>query len=71
MTIKINKTLARNAKAHGNDVRQIKKSLNWLGYYTPYEKTGLSDYPDAELFQSILQFQKDNDLHPNGKIHSQ
>lgn len=68
MTFKIRKHFARNGKVDEQDVRQIKRSLNWLGYYTPYEKTGMTDVPDAQVFDALKSFQKDNALPVTGTL---
>lgn len=48
------------------DVKQIKKALNRLGYYQPYEKTGITGIPDANVFSALKSFQKDNGLQATG-----
>ncbi|MGH1455832.1 MAG: peptidoglycan-binding protein [Alphaproteobacteria bacterium] len=67
MDITLNKPFAANAQADEDDVRKMKKALNRLGYYTPYEKTGISGIPDREVFDALKKFQSDNGLHPNGE----
>lgn len=62
MTIKLNKNFARNRPVDENDVRAMKRALNWLGYYTPYEKVGMIDVPDFDVFQALRAFQADHDL---------
>lgn len=68
MTVKINKPFASNASADAEDVRVIKRALNWLGYYIPYEKTGLTTIPDAEIFKAIKAFQVDKKLSATGAV---
>ncbi len=51
MIIKLEKPFAANSKVAEYDVRQMKKALNSLGYYQPYEKTGITGIPDKEIFE--------------------
>lgn len=44
----------------------MKKALNHLGYYQPYEKTGMTGIPDAGVFSALKSFQKDQGLQPAG-----
>jgi peptidoglycan hydrolase-like protein with peptidoglycan-binding domain len=67
MTIKLSKPFAPNSQVDEYDVRQIKKALNRLGYYQPYEKTGITGIPDREVFEALKEFQKDNSLQPTGE----
>jgi peptidoglycan hydrolase-like protein with peptidoglycan-binding domain len=67
MTIKLSKPFSPNSKVDEYDVRQIKKALNRLGYYQPYEKTGITGIPDREVFEALKEFQKDNGLRPTGE----
>jgi peptidoglycan hydrolase-like protein with peptidoglycan-binding domain len=66
MKIKLNKSFARSGKVDEYDVKQVKKVLNRLGYYQPYEKTGIMGVPDSAVFTALKQFQKDNGLKPTG-----
>lgn len=68
MTIKINKLLARNSQADEEDVRIIKRALNWLGYYMPYEQVGLTTIPDTGVFKAIKEFQTDQGLTATGTV---
>ena len=68
MTLDIKKPFARNGKVDEQDVRVIKRSLNWLGYYTPHEKSGLTELPDNQIFEALRSFQKDNALSPTGTL---
>lgn len=68
MQISITSPFAANSNAASNDTRQIKKALNKLGYYFPYAETGLTDFPDAAIFESIRQFQRDYKLPVSGEI---
>ncbi len=66
MNIKLNKPFAANSAVDEFDVKQIKKALNRLGYYQPYEKTGITGIPDADVFSALKSFQKDQGLQPTG-----
>jgi SPP1 gp7 family putative phage head morphogenesis protein len=66
MNIKLNKPFAANSAVDEFDVRQMKKALNRLGYYQPYEKTGITDIPDAGVFSALKSFQKDQGLQATG-----
>lgn len=69
MTIEINNKFASNSAANEKDVRVIKRALNWLGYYMPYEKTGLCNFPDRAVFQALRHFQDDQAMHATGEIN--
>jgi len=66
MQIELNRPFAANGKVDEFDVRQMKKALNRLGYYQPYEETGITGIPDAGLFNALKSFQKDQGLRPTG-----
>ncbi len=66
MKIKLNKPFAANSAVDEFDVRQVKKTLNRLGYYQPYEKTGITGIPDAGVFKALKEFQKDQGLRYTG-----
>ena len=66
MDIKLNKPFAANSAVDEFDVRQMKKALNRLGYYQPYEKTGITGIPDAGVFSALKSFQKDQGLQATG-----
>lgn len=66
MDIKLSKAFAPNSAADAFDVRQVKGALNRLGYYVPYEKTGITGIPDSAVFGALKSFQKDHGLHPDG-----
>ncbi len=68
MKIKLNKPFASNTAVDESDVRRIKKALNRLGYYQPYEKTGITGIPDIAVFTAVKKFQKDQGLHPTGMV---
>ena len=65
--------VAPNASSNFEDVAKIKQALFLAGYYKPNERVGetsenLTSYPDANFFDAIKKFQKDNDIYPNGII---
>ncbi len=66
MKIKLTKPFASNGKADEFDTKQIKKALNRLGYYLPYEKTGITGIPDADVFAGLKKFQSDQALQATG-----
>lgn len=66
MEIKLSKPFAANTAVDEFDVRQVKKTLNRLGYYQPYEKTGITGIPDTGVFTALKSFQKDQGLMPTG-----
>lgn len=66
MKIELSKPFAANSRVDEFDVRQIKKALNRLGYYTPYEKIGITDIPDQAIFDALKNFQRDHGLNPTG-----
>ncbi len=68
MKIKINESFASNGSVDEEDVRVIKRALNWLGYYTPYEKIGLTTIPDTGVFKAIKAFQADQKLAATGAV---
>ncbi len=63
----LNRVISRDTKTHPDDTSIIKGALTALGYYDDTE-TGLSPYPDDQLFKSINSFQKDNKLKIDGVI---
>lgn len=69
MEIQINKPLAANSAADERDVSQLKRTLNRLGYYKPYEQTGITGVPDADLFAALKSFQKDRGLRATGTLN--
>ncbi len=68
MEIKINEPFASNGSVDEEDVRVIKLALNWLGYYTPYKKVGLTTIPDTGVFKAIKEFQADQKLAATGTM---
>ncbi len=69
MKIVITQPVAPNSAAAPFDVRQIKKSLNRLGYYIPPKDIGITDIPDTALFTAIRNFQKSVGLPATGTIN--
>jgi peptidoglycan hydrolase-like protein with peptidoglycan-binding domain len=67
MIINLTKPFASNGKADETDVKTIKTALNRLGYYVPYEKTGLSDIPDKDVFSALKTFQSEHGLPATGR----
>lgn len=67
MEIALLKPFAPDGPVHEFDVRQMKKALNRLGYYTPYEKVGITGIPDASIFESLKRFQKNHGLPATGR----
>jgi GH24 family phage-related lysozyme (muramidase) len=67
MEISLLKPFAPDGPVHEFDVRQMKKALNRLGYYTPYEKVGITGVPDTSIFESLKRFQKDHGLPVTGR----
>jgi peptidoglycan hydrolase-like protein with peptidoglycan-binding domain len=68
MNIQLNSRLSSNSQVDPVDVKQVKKALNKLGYYTPYTKAGITGLPDAKLFEAITKFQTDKGLKATGTI---
>lgn len=66
MNIKLNKPFAANSAVDEFDVKKVKKALNRLGHYQPYEKTGITGILDAGVFSALKSFQKDQSLQPTG-----
>lgn len=66
MEIKLSKPFAANTAVDEFDVRQLKKVLNRLGYYQPYDKTGVTGIPDTGIFEALKSFQRDQNLTPTG-----
>jgi hypothetical protein len=70
MKIHLTQPFASNSEADSFDVRQLKRALNRLVYYTPYEKVGVSDIPDREIFAALKSFQNDHGLLATGEAKS-
>jgi peptidoglycan hydrolase-like protein with peptidoglycan-binding domain len=64
--IELSKPFAPSSAVDEFDVRQIKKALNRLGYYQPYEKVGITEIPDSAVFEALKAFQKDHGLPATG-----
>jgi len=67
MTIELKKPFAGNSPANERDVRAMKRSLNWLGYYSPHKKTGLTEIADSGVFAALKRFQADQNLPATGQ----
>jgi len=61
------KTLAANASTHPLDVVKMKSALGALGHYAAPD-WGVSQFPDAALFDAIKRFQKSQGLKTDGAI---
>ena len=66
MNIELSKPFASNGIVDEYDVIQMKKALNRLGYYQPYEKIGVTDIADKGVFEALKAFQKDHTLPATG-----
>lgn len=66
MKIELSKPFASNSIVEEYDVIQMKKALNRLGYYQPYEKVGITSIADQGVFDALKKFQKDNGLPATG-----
>lgn len=66
MKIALSKPFASNSQVDEFDVKQMKKALNRLGYYQPYEKIGITGIADADVFGALKAFQKDHGLFATG-----
>jgi peptidoglycan hydrolase-like protein with peptidoglycan-binding domain len=66
MRLELKQPFAANSAVDEFDVRQIKKALNRLGYYQPYEKVGITEVPDSAVFEALKAFQKDHGLLATG-----
>lgn len=64
--IKLSPPFAADGAVDPFDVRQMKKALNRLGYYQPYEKVGVTGFPDSAVFAALKKFQKDHNLPATG-----
>lgn len=62
MKIELSKPFASNSIVEEYDVVQMKKALNRLGYYEPYEKVGITGIADKGVFEALKKFQKDHNL---------
>lgn len=66
MKIELAQPFAANGKVDEFDVKQMKKALNRLGYYQPYEKVGITGIADLSVFDALKAFQKDHGLSATG-----
>ena len=66
MKIELSKPFASNSLVEEYDVVQMKKALNRLGYYFPYEKVGITGIADKDVFETLKKFQKDHNLPATG-----
>lgn len=66
MKIELSKPFASNSLVEEYDVVQVKKALNRLGYYFPYEKVGITGIADKGVFETLKKFQKDHNLPATG-----
>lgn len=63
--IQIYQGIDPNGNNFFDDVLQVKKSLNALGYYKE-PKYGITEFADESMFSAIKKFQKKNDLKIDG-----
>ena len=63
--IRIRKGVNPRGSSFGDDVLQVKRVLDDLGYYKK-PRYGITEYPDKDMFSGIRDFQKDNDLKIDG-----
>lgn len=68
MEVTLTGAFIRNSKIDDYDMRQVKKALNRLGYYQPYETVGITPIPDVTVFEGLKNFQKHHGLSPTGEI---
>ncbi len=66
MKIELLQPFAANSKADEFDVKKMKKALNRLGYYQPFEGVGITGIADKEVFDALKAFQKDYGLTVTG-----
>lgn len=66
MKIELSQPFATNSKVDEFDVKQMKKALNRLGYYQPYEKVGITGIADMEVFDALKVFQREHGLSATG-----
>ncbi len=68
MTIKLNRPFDIDSHVDAQDARAVKRTLNWLGYYTPSKNIGLTDFPDREIFEAVTAFQSDQKIPATGTM---
>jgi hypothetical protein len=66
MKIELSQPFASNGEVDEHDVKQMKKALNRLGYYQPYEKVGITGIADKAVFDALKAFQQDHGLPATG-----
>lgn len=66
MEVKLNRPFHIDGNVDAEDARAVKRSLNWLGYYTPAKNIGLTDFPDREIFEAVKAFQADQNISATG-----
>ncbi len=66
MKIELSRPFALNGEVDEFDVRQMKKALNRLGYYQPYDKVGITGIADEAVFTALKTFQADYNLAQTG-----
>lgn len=66
MKIKLSRPFSGSNQVDEFDVKQVKKALNRVGFYVPYEKTGITGIPDAAVFTALKEFQKTHGLRATG-----
>jgi len=66
----LRRTIAESVNVDLDDTRRTKLALRRLGYYEPPkshgESIGITDIPDANLFDGLKRFQKDQGLRRDG-----
>lgn len=66
MKIDLSQPFASNGEVDEYDVKQMKKLLNRLGFYQPYEKIGITGIADKAVFDALKMFQKEQGLPVTG-----
>jgi peptidoglycan hydrolase-like protein with peptidoglycan-binding domain len=68
MRIELKKLFSATTQVDEFDVRQMKKALNRLGYYQPYDKVGITEIPDTAVFDAVKSFQRDQGISVTGEV---
>lgn len=69
MKITLQGPLAPDSAAGDFDVRQMKKALNRLGFYTPpYKDAGITGITDDKMFAAIRAYQASRGLRATGQV---
>lgn len=63
---RLKRSMATNVSADVQDIVNTKMALNRLGYYRRPSEGYFGDWVDAELFNGIRRFQRDNGLTVDG-----